>query len=88
VRAIRGAAKKYFRIDATRRERVGLFATLSLFARPVVIVTLYDGRESSLVAGEEFQRFDFRVLQDKGKVTRACMEDKPAMRSSASVIAS
>lgn len=41
-------------IDTTRCER-GLFATLSLFTRPPVIVTLYDRGESLLAAGEEFQ---------------------------------
>jgi len=33
----------------------GLFATLSLFTRSPVIVTLYDRGESLLAAGEEFQ---------------------------------
>lgn len=50
-----------------------LFATLSLFARPPVIVTLYDGGESLLAVGEE-NSSDFRILQDKGKVTEACIK--------------
>lgn len=51
----RTAERKGIRIDATQSERY-LFATLSLFARSPVIVTLYDGGESLLAAGEEFQR--------------------------------
>lgn len=49
------AEQENIRIDVAQREP-RLFATLSLFARPPVIVTLYDRKESLLAVGEEFQR--------------------------------
>lgn len=47
------AEQENIRIDVTHDV---FFAILSLFARPPVIVTLYDREESLLAVGEEFQR--------------------------------